>query len=225
MKTQLLLFLMISTGTLLLGCVHDNYEEPSSKLNGQIVYDGNPIGIKSNEIELELWQQGFEISQDIPVYIDQDGSFSATLFDGEYQLVLQQGVGPWIDNTDSIEVQLNGSADVDVPIEPYYLIRNESITYSGGSVEASFNVEQINDANDLEFVGLYLGTGNFVDQTYNEANTTQAGDQITFGDTINLSINLSNNELNGLDNVFARVGLKVDGRSELLFSQVYNIEL
>ncbi|MDZ7691143.1 MAG: DUF3823 domain-containing protein [Balneolaceae bacterium] len=225
MKTRTLFSLAISTVILLAGCEYDNFTEPDSELNGQIVYNGNPVGVKSDEIELELWQDGFELSQDIPVYVMQDGSFAATLFDGEYQLVLRQGNGPWVDDTDSIAVQLEGSANVEVPVEPYYIINNESINAAGGDIEASFSVQQVNSNRDLEYVGLYLGTANIVDQIYNEANTTLAGDQITFGDSINLSISLADNDLEGRQNVFARVGLKIAGRSELLFSQVYNIEL
>ncbi len=96
---------------------------------------------------------------------------------------------------------------------------------NGSSVEASFSVEQINDARDLEYVGLFLGTANIVDEIYNEASTTQGGDQVTFGDTKTLVIDLSNNQLGERENVFVRIGLKVVGKSELLFSQVYNIEL
>lgn len=225
MKTRILFYLTISAVVLLAGCTYDNYDEPSSELTGQIVYNGDPVGVKSNEIELELWQRGYELSQDIPVYVNQEGSFSATLFDGDYQLVLRQGNGPWVDNTDSITVELNGRAEVEIPVEPYYIINNASINASGGTVEASFSVEQINNSRNLEFAGLYVGTANIVDEIYNEASTTRAGDQVTFGDTVTLAIDLSDNGLGERENVFARVGLKVVGKSELLFSQVYNIEL
>lgn len=225
MKTRIFFYIAISAALLLAGCMYDNYDEPSSELTGQIMYDGNPVGVKSNEIELELWQGGYELSQDIPVYVSQEGLFSATLFDGNYQLVLRQGNGPWVDNTDSITVELNGRAEVEVPVEPYYIINNASVNASGGSVEASFSVEQVNNGRDLEYVGLYLGTANIVDEIYNEASTTQAGNQVTFGDTVTLAIDLSNNDLGERENVFARIGLKVVGKSELFFSQVYNIEL
>lgn len=225
MKTRILFYLAISAAALLAGCTYDNYDEPSSELTGQIVYDGNPVGVKSNEIELELWQRGYELSQDIPIHVNQEGSFSATLFDGSYQLVLRQGNGPWVDNTDSITVELNGRAEVEVPVEPYYTINNASVNTSGGSVEASFSVEQVNNSRDLEFVGLYLGTANIVDEIYSEASTTQAGDQVMFGDTITLTIDLSESRLGERENAFARIGLRVVGKSELLFSQVFNIEL
>lgn len=224
MKTRIFFYLAVSVAILMTGCELDNFEEPSSELNGQILYDGSPIGVKDNEVELELWQDGYELSQDIPVYVAQDGSFSATLFDGDYQLVLRQDNGPWVDNSDSITVNLEGSAEVDVHVEPFYIINKESINYNNGSVEASFTVEQINDSRDLEFVGLYIGMTNIVDQVYNEANTTEAGDQITFGDTVNLAVDLSNNSLENRENVYVRVGLKVVGKPDLLFSQIENIE-
>src|SRR5690625_2735036 len=103
--------LIVFTLTILTGCEYDNYDEPKSELKGKIVYQDNPVGLRSNEVEIELWQDGFELKQDIRVYVNQDGTFSSVLFDGEYQLVLREGNGPWVDNTDSITVQLSGVAE------------------------------------------------------------------------------------------------------------------
>jgi hypothetical protein len=63
---------------LLGGCdigVLDNYDEPTSVLKGQVVFEGVPVGVRSNGVPLELWQPGFALSQKVPVYVDQDGSF------------------------------------------------------------------------------------------------------------------------------------------------------
>lgn len=208
---------------ILAGCEYDNFEEPSSEITGEIIYNDEPIGVKSNEVELELWQSGYELDNDIPIYINQNGSFTTTVFDGRYQLVLREGNGPWVNNTDSIDVDLNGRAEVDVPVEPFYIIDDESIEYSDGSIEATFTVREINDSENLEFVGLYIGENTIVDQIYNEANSTQAGDEISFGSQSEASVSLSD-RLSNRDYIFARVGLKVAGRSELLFTPVHKVE-
>lgn len=224
MKLQIFLYPLFLSVLIIAGCEHDNFEEPASEITGEVVYNGEPIGVKSNEIELELWQSGFELDNDIPVFVDQDGSFSATLFDGEYQLVLREGNGPWVNNTDSIDVQLNGSAEVDIPVEPFYIISDESINHNNGTIEATFTVQEINNSQNLEFVGLYIGINTIVDQIYNEINSTISDEEIDFNTQTTASVNLSG-ELSNRDYVFARVGLKVAGRSELLFTPVYKIEL
>lgn len=224
MKANIFIYLAIITFLIHFGCDYDNYNEPSSELVGQLVYEGIPIGVRSNEIELELWQSGFELSNDIPVFVDQDGTFSAILFDGEYQLVLRESNGPWIHNADSITVQLNGRFEIDLPVEPYYIINNELINYSDGSIEASFTINQINNTRNLEFAGLYIGTHTILDQINNEINTTEQGEQVIFGDTMNINLDLSDH-LAAREYLFARVGIKVDGIPELLFSQIHKIEL
>lgn len=224
MKAHIFICLTIITFLVHVGCDYDNYNEPSSELSGQLVYEGTPIGVRSNEIELELWQSGFELSNDIPVFVDQDGTFSAILFDGDYQLVLREGNGPWVHNADSITIQLNGRVEIDLPVEPYYIINNESINYSGGSIEASFTIDQINNSRNLEFAGLYIGTHTILDQINNEINTTEQGEQVIFGDTVNINLDLSDH-LVAREYLFARVGIKIDGIPELLFSKVHKVEI
>ncbi|MCC5905879.1 MAG: DUF3823 domain-containing protein [Balneolaceae bacterium] len=82
----------------------------------------------------------------------------------------------------------------------------------------------MNDRNELEYVALFIGTTTILDQMNNEASVSEAGDSVSFGDPIDIEYNLPDN-LSGRDYVFARIGLKVDGIPELLFSQVYKINL
>ena len=104
--------------------VFDNYDEPNALLTGRVVYQGSPVGVRSNGVQLELWQPGYDLNQKIPIYVDQDGSFSAMVFDGEYKLNLLAGNGPWVDIRDTLQVQVQGQTQVDVPVVPYYTIEN-----------------------------------------------------------------------------------------------------
>src|SRR5690554_1512804 len=89
------------------GCEIDNYEAPKSFLEGKVVYNNQPVGVRSNGVQLELWQPGYALYSKIPVYVSQDGSFSASVFDGDYKLVRLEGA-PWVNNTDTIDVQVRG---------------------------------------------------------------------------------------------------------------------
>jgi hypothetical protein len=203
----------------------DNYEAPESTLTGRLLYQGNPIGLKSNEVQLELWQPGYALNQKIPVYVGQDGTFSATLFDGNYKLNVLPGSGPFVDIRDTLVVQLNGQATIDVPVTPYYTITNPTITQSGGNIQATLSVGAVNTSRALEFVGLYVFNTGFVDRQYYTVRTERARSTIPdLGAPITLTVAL-NAALAGRDYVFARVGLKTVGITPLLYGPVVKIEL
>src|SRR5690606_28374043 len=115
-------------GLVAASCDFDNFEEPKSTLSGRVVYNGEALGLRSNGVELEIWQHGYDLFQKIPVYVAQDGTFSAVLFDGDYKMTLLRGNGPWMDQTDSIDVQVRGDQMSDVEVQPYYVLRNSSIS-------------------------------------------------------------------------------------------------
>ncbi len=225
MKTLIKFFLPILVIALISACELDNYEEPSSELTGHVVYNGEPINVASGQVELELWQSGFELNGKIKVNVRQDGSFTALLFDGDYKLTQLVGSGPWVNNSDSIDVQLRGAGDIDFEVEPFYTITNESINFSNGSFEATFNVNEINDSRDLEFVGLYIGTTSIVDQIINESVEELDGDNLgSLNESISLSMDMPG-DLSNRDNIFARIGVKTEGVSQMVYSQVVEITL
>src|SRR3954470_23751320 len=113
---------IIFIAILMAACKKDNYEKPASTLTGRVVYNKEPLGLRSNGVQLELWQHGYELFTKIPVYLSPDGTFSALLFDGAYKLVLRQGNGPWKDNADSIDVTVRGTTNIDVQVQPYYIV-------------------------------------------------------------------------------------------------------
>lgn len=57
----------------------------------------------------------YALKQKIPIYVVQDGSFSAVVFDGTYKLNLLPGNGPWVDNRDTIQLEVRREAAVTVP--------------------------------------------------------------------------------------------------------------
>ena len=205
--------------------VFDNYDEPNALLTGRVVYQGSPVGVRSNGVQLELWQPGYDLNQKIPIYVDQDGSFSAMVFDGEYKLNLLAGNGPWVDIRDTLQVQVQGQTQVDVPVVPYYTIENPSISHAAGVVTASFEVGSVDTSRELEYVGLYVSTTSFVDRGNMAVRIERPRSAIpSLADPITLSVTLPASLANR-DDVYARIGVKTVGVSELIFSPVTRIEL
>lgn len=224
MKLRSILYLTIASVIVFTGCQYDNFDPPESDLVGRIVYNGESIEVKNNDVELELWQDGFELREKIPVYIAQDGSFSAKLFDGEYKLTMLQGDGPWVSTADTVTINLNGYAEVDFEVEPYYILNNVEISNSSGDINAVFDVEEIAGGRDIEFVALYVGTTTIIDNIFNDGNSTTAvgaagdlpGESLTF---------TLGGDLAERDYIFTRIGVKTVGVTDLIFSPVQKIEL
>src|SRR6266542_1412629 len=127
MKNKFSLIIFILVLTAFAACKKDDRNKPGATITGRVVYQGQPIGLRSNGVQLELWQNGYQLFTKIPVNINQDGTFSAAVFNGDYKLTRLKGNGPWADNTDTIAVQVTGTVSVDVPVDPYFIIKNETI--------------------------------------------------------------------------------------------------
>lgn len=228
MKNKLVSYIIVLWVGLLAGCTEDNFEPPTSILSGRVVYEGQPVGVRSptvnsggnqtNGVQLEIWQPGYDLFTKIPVYVAWDGTFSAALFDGDYQLVRLRGTGPWLDNTDTINVQVRGSTSVDVPVTPHFVIRNETMQKNGNVVTATFNLQQINATSKLERVNLYIGTTTIVDQNNSRVSVEIPATTITdLSQPVTLTVNLPAN-LADRSYVFARIGVKTEGVAERLYS-------
>jgi hypothetical protein len=222
---KLFLYILLVTTITLTGCERDNRMEPKSNLSGNVVYNGQPVGVRSNGVQLELWQHGYQLFTKIQVHVAQDGSFAASVFDGNYKLVRLRGNGPWVDNTDSIDVAVRGNTVIDVPVQPYFILKNETFSKGEGKVTATFSLDQITQNRDLERVNLYLGTTSIIDQNNNVQNAQLLASAIedptqSIALSANLPANLSNRSY-----VYARIGIKTVGVGEMLFGKVQKIEL
>lgn len=235
MKTIKVFSLIMAAAFGLLSCAYDNYEGPESMLQGRIVYDGEAINVATNEVTMELWEPGWQLSNRINVAVAQDGSYSAALFNGTYKMIFRDNQGPFQmklnpeTNSDTIVVNLNSDLVLDIEVLPYYMIRNPNITASGNTVTATANIEKIiTDANarDVERVSLYLNKTQFVDGrgNYNFARTDVAASSIPDLSNVSLSVDVTN--LNtSQDYVFARIGVKIRGVEHMIFSPVQKIQL
>lgn len=232
-KLRLLILLGVVVG-LVSSCEWDNYDEPGSFLQGRIVYQGEPIHVSYNDVFFQLWEPGWQLDIPIEVTIAQNGTYSALLFDAEYKLVFPTGQGPFrtVENSttgsDTILVNLNGSeTNLDIEVEPYYMVRNAQFSSSGRNVTANFQAEQIVtdlDARDIEHVNLYVGKTQFVDFRTNIASAEIGGGDIANPASISMTTTVP--ELTPTQNyVYARVGIKIVDREDMIFSAVQKVDL
>lgn len=235
MKLHYIVYILLAMAGILSGCEKDNFDPPKATLKGRVVYQDQPIGVRtpnvnadgtaSNGVQLELWQPGFQVYSKIPVFVNQDGSFSASVFDGNYKLVLLRGTGPWVDNSDTINVQVKGSSVVDVPVEPYYIIRNEQFQKAGDIVTATCNVQQVSPSRAIERVTLYLGATQFVDVNNNDGkiDITAAG-IADLNQPLSFSLPIPA-KLTSKGYFYGRIGVKTVGVAEMLYTPVQKIQL
>jgi hypothetical protein len=222
-----------------LSCKKDNYDTPSVVLQGHITYKGEMINVSSKDVTFELWEPGWGKNGAITVDINEDGSYSALLFNGSYKLVIPRSQGPFRSvlnnetNSDTVLLQLNGSRTMDIEVMPYYMLRTPQFLLTGTTVGASCKLEKIiTDANakDIENVFLYLNQTTFVDGTNYIARTSIAGSDIADPDHISLNVEVpastsANGSTGDQNYIYARIGVKISGVEDLLFSPVEKINL
>jgi hypothetical protein len=225
MKNRFYIIMLLAT-VIFASCKKDNYDAPESDFTGRLVYKGEAIGVQYGNVNFELWQPGFGKSGAINVNVTQEGTFGAKLFDGNYKLVFTANQGPflWPKNAagrqDTIAVQLNGSKTMDLEVRPYYMIRSAAVAAASGKVNASCKLEKIiTDANakDVERVSLYINKTQFVDGGNSIATQDLTGTAIA--DLNNLSMSVTIPALVPTQNyVFARIGVKIAGVEDMIFT-------
>lgn len=230
-RSILLIVLTVVVGTVT-GCdmtSYDNYDEPESELTGAVVHEGDTIRVRSNAVELELWEDGYRDYEKIPVYVDQDGKFSAKLFDGRYKMTELLGSGPWVPSSDTVEFDLNGDHNMAFQVEPYYKITSEDISLQGSSIVADFTLEEVNGSQEISFVTLFLGKGKFTSIRNNNFFWNQYQEGITINDdganTMDVTLSQIPEELSSRDYVYARICVEIVGKEDALYSKVYKIQL
>jgi len=213
----------------LASCAYDNYEPPKSQLKGKIVYNGDAINVASGEVQLRLIEPGWVRQNPIDVQVAQDGSFSALLFDATYKLYIPNGQGPYRSilnqetNTDTILVSLKGSKEMNIEVLPYYMLRSPSFTMSAKKLTATCRLEKIiTDANarNIDRIFLYVSKTQFVDNRTSIVREEDVTINMDDLNNVSLSVNVPAVPLSNQSYVYARIGVKIAGVDDLLFSPV-----
>lgn len=235
MKTISKLFSTVVLSALMLtGCTKDNYDEPTSFIKGRVVYKGEALQLRGNqEVKLQLYQRGYQKHDPVEVFVNQNGEYSVCIFDGQYQLITKAGNGPWSSaGRDTIEVELNGNATVDIEVTPYYLVDDAKITLNGNKVDASFKVNKIAGTN-IDRMILLLGTTQYlsdaehnvdrIDETENLGEFNETGKVYTFaGKDFTDHKMFQTALLRGT--LFGRICLWPSGSDQGIYSKVFRLK-
>lgn len=214
-------------------CKKDNYKTPSSTLNGHLMYKGALIGVEYNQVPFQLYQPGFGKTGPITGTFDQDGAYSTLLFDGNYKFTIPPGQGPfqWKENSknqrDTVAVTVNGSQTMDIEVTPYYIVRNPQIVAASGKVSATFNIEKVitdATAKGIDRVNLYINKTQFVSgaDNINIKSSELSGSSLTSLNNLTLSADIPS--ISPTQNyIFARIGIKISGVEDMIFSPVQKL--
>lgn len=175
---------------------------------------------------MRLYQPGFDDFEPIVVNLRQDGTFKSQLFDGDYQLAFTAGIPPWVKVADTLNFSVNGATTLDVPIDPYYGLRSVKYEIDGELLKASATVYQRVFGKNIEKVSLYTGNNVFLDNTLfiGPASTESSipGNKINdFPAIVNLAQSITAVKS---DYFYARIGIKLVGIPEQLFTPVMKIQ-
>ncbi|MBC8770110.1 DUF3823 domain-containing protein [Arenibacter sp. BSSL-BM3] len=222
--------LIFSTLLLVTSCALDNFDEPNAIFSGNIVYNGEAIPVARNQVRFQLWQPGYALTAPIDVAIAQEGSFSSRLFTGDYKLSFVPGQGPFKTPSDTLFFSLTGDKAMDIEVTPYHMIRNAQFSHASGTINASCSVEQIisgADAKAVERVTLIINRTQFVDANSGGEGSMAQEDaaDISNMSNISMSVNIpSDPKKPDQSYIFARIGVKVAGIEDMIYSQVQKIE-
>ena len=235
MKTISKIFSVLTLSVLIFtGCMKDNYDEPTSTIQGRVVYQGTPLQLRGNEaVKLYLYQRGYAKHDPVEVFVNQNGEYSVCIFNGDYQLITKSGNGPWTaQGRDTIQVKLRGTATQDVEVVPYYLVDDAQITLHGNKVNASFKVNKV-AGNGIDRMILLLSTTQYIsdaehnvdryDETSNLANFDQTGKVYTFA-TRDYTSNATFQTALKRGTLFARICLWPTGSDQGIYSKVIRLK-
>ncbi len=213
---------LLSASIAISSCGLDNYVAPESKVFGQVLYNGQPVGVRGTgeAVQLQLFQDGYELRNPIPVYVGQDGTFEATLADGEYKLVTRNDNGPWVNARDTTVFNLKGSANVDIEVTPLFALSDVGLSLSGSNVNASFRINQVTPGWDIDYATILVSRTSFVDDVSYIARRDIR--DLTAGAALTESLDLS--AVSGTGGpLFARVGVRAAGKDQAIYSQVVKL--
>lgn len=224
MKIYKIILLAVIAVFAITSCGLDNYDEPKSKIIGKITYNGEPVGLRGTgeAVQLQLYQDGYQLHDNISVYVTQDGTFEALLFNGEYKLTTKDKNGPWVNTRDTTLVSLKGTAEVELKVTPYFTISGEAITLNGSTLTTTFNINQIVSSSSIDYVTLLISKTSFVDDVTNIARKDFKDQK---AGSVSLSMDLSGNkEVANAKALYARVGVRTVGADQAVYSKVVRLK-
>lgn len=225
-------------------CGMDNYDAPESKLYGQILYKDasgveHPLQVKGTgeAIKLSLYQYGWQLSDGITLFANQEAKFEAVLFNGDYHMITNNNNGPWKTvqiseaKKDTVDFTLKGSTEVKIYVTPFFMIENAAISLNGTAVSATCDVKQIIPDATVNTQSVFISSTQFVDEQTNfvrvdfNENKTAGNKNFSFNITDAGQLKTLENAKNRIGKVYARIGVKAEGADQFIYSEVFELSL
>ena len=223
-KLQYILWSLLGCAALLCSCGTDNFDEPTATLSGQVVYQGQPINVKSGGVELQLYQDGYAKKDPIGVQVAQDGSFKATLFKGVYKLITKDGNGPWESLKDTTVITVDGNTNYNVEVTPYYILSDATMSISGSKLKAKVTLKKVIASATLSSAIIVIGKTNIVDDSWNVAKLELPAEQLPYltDGTYPFEYDIDLSSLSAR-HLFGRIGVKASGADSYIFTPVIDL--
>ena len=126
-------------------------------------------------------------------------------------------------SNDTIYISVKGNTVQDIPVTPYFFVRNVSFAKNGNKITARFTINKVVANANMENVGLYLGTGILTDEKQKEAEL-KLGNAVSLDQENTAEIEIPSGVVNE-SYLYARVGVKSDKSSEYCYSQSIKVAL
>jgi hypothetical protein len=145
MKRVLIFCLMLGL-VLLYSCELDNYEPPTMTIEGKVVDEVTGENIytqQPNGIKVRLLEEGFTTPTPYDFWAMSDGTFRTTkVFPVKFKVLVLEG--PFEDaSVEQLDVDVTKSNQtIEFRVEPYARLKNVSITVSGTTCTATYNIER-----------------------------------------------------------------------------------
>jgi hypothetical protein len=236
MNNKLFTFLLLVVAVTIISCDKDNFEPPKSVLSGRLTYKGDSIGVEYNQVPFNLFQPGFGRIGAITGTFTPEGTYRVLTFDGDYKFTIPKNQGPFLwkeltsNSRDTLIISLKGAQTVDIEVIPFYMIRKPNFTQSSGKVNATFDIEKIvTDANakNIQTISLFINKTQFVSNQTNEklAQADIVGTTITNFSNLNMSVTIPTLPTPNEKYVFARIGVRIVGVEDWIYSPIRKIAL
>ena len=127
-------------------CELDNYDPPTMTIEGKVVDEVTGENIytqQPNGIKVRLLEEGFTTPTPYDFWAMSDGTFRTTkVFPAKFKVLVLEG--PFEDSSvEQLDVDVTGSSQtIEFKVEPYARLKNVSITVSGTTVKATYNIER-----------------------------------------------------------------------------------
>lgn len=239
-KIRIEAILMSLLAFLLSSCEKDNYEPPTTFFTGQLTYNGKPFLFNGNTDTgegsdiIQLFQDGFGKTGPMSVRVNQDGHFSALLFDGEYKMTFANQNYPFTfedwpmradGKPDTLKFDLQGGKEMEIKVKPYFEINDIEYKVGFTNIEASFNIAEVMPGAKVEKAYIYMSTAINVNKS---TKVNQSVEVTDISQPIDIKVPLSSYRNmytnNYRDYAYVRIAIKTDKADEFLWSPVQKIE-